>query len=76
MTSHSITLILRGLAWGVYRERGDPERDILAALERWVESGIAPEHLIATTAREGQVIESQTVPRVDTGSVFRQPAPR
>jgi hypothetical protein len=50
LTSHSITLILRGLAWGVYRERGDPERDILAALERWVESGIAPEHLIATTA--------------------------
>jgi feruloyl esterase len=65
--------------FGQYGEtpaRGDPERDILAALERWVESGIAPEHLIATTAREGQVIESQTVPRFDTGPVFRQSAPR
>jgi Tannase and feruloyl esterase len=33
--------------FGQYGEtpaRGDPERDILAALERWVESGIAPEH--------------------------------
>lgn len=28
--------------------RGDPERDILAALVQWVESGIAPEKLIGT----------------------------
>jgi feruloyl esterase len=65
--------------FGQYGEtpgRGDPERDVLAALERWVESGIAPEHLIASTAREGQVIEPQTVRRFDTGSMIRQSAPR
>ncbi len=28
--------------------RGDPERDILAALVQWVESGIAPEKIIGT----------------------------
>lgn len=27
---------------------GDPERDVISALERWVEKGIAPDHLIGT----------------------------
>jgi feruloyl esterase len=27
----------------------DPEHDAIAALERWVEQGIAPDHFIATT---------------------------
>ena len=58
------------------RPRAAIPSETLAALERWVESGIAPEHLIATTAREAQLIEAQTVARFDTGSVFRQSAPR
>jgi feruloyl esterase len=28
--------------------RGDPERDIFTALERWVEQGVAPERLVGT----------------------------
>jgi feruloyl esterase len=28
--------------------RGDPERDIFAALERWVEQGVAPQRLVGT----------------------------
>ena len=48
---------------------GDPERDVLAALDRWVESGIAPEHIIATTTRDGQVVESQTVQRFATDAL-------
>ena len=27
---------------------GDPERDVLSAVERWVESGVAPQRIIAT----------------------------
>jgi feruloyl esterase len=26
----------------------DPERDLVAALDRWVEKGVAPDHLIGT----------------------------
>jgi feruloyl esterase len=55
--------------YGQTPARGDPERDILAALERWVESGVAPEHIIATTTHEGQVIESQTIRRSETRSM-------
>lgn len=65
--------------FGQYGEtpaRGDPERDILAALERWVESGVAPELIIATTAHEGQVVESQTVRRFDIHSLSQQTGPR
>ena len=30
------------------RFNGDPERDVISALERWVEKGVAPERLIGT----------------------------
>lgn len=30
------------------RSSGDPERDVISALERWVEKGIAPDRLIGT----------------------------
>ena len=33
---------------GSNRFNGDPERDILTALERWVEQGVAPNHLIGS----------------------------
>jgi pimeloyl-ACP methyl ester carboxylesterase len=52
---------------------GDPERDVLATLDRWVESGTAPEHIIATTTREGKVVESQTIQRFDTGAMRGAP---
>lgn len=33
--------------------QGDPQRDIAAALERWVESGVAPERIVATKYKSG-----------------------
>lgn len=32
----------------------DPEHDVFLALQRWVEDGVAPDHLIATTDRQPQ----------------------
>ena len=36
----------------------DPERDVFAALERWVEQGVAPEQLIGS----GTVLGDETTP--------------
>jgi feruloyl esterase len=38
--------------------QGDPQRDIAAALERWVENGIAPEQIIATKYKSGSNADS------------------
>ena len=35
----------------------DPDRDIVAALDRWVEKGVAPERIIATGIRPGEPID-------------------
>jgi feruloyl esterase len=59
---------------GVTPAPGDPERDVLATLDRWVESGTAPEHIIATTRRDG-LVESQTVKRFDISALRRPSAP-
>jgi feruloyl esterase len=53
-------------AFGQYHPgvNDDPLHDIDAALERWVEQGVAPEKLIATKYKEG-------VPPASAGSVIR-----
>jgi feruloyl esterase len=48
---------------------GDPEYDILAALERWVESGTAPERITAATEKGGRVTEAQAVQRFDVRAI-------
>ncbi len=35
----------------------DPERDIIAALDRWVERGVAPDRIIATGLRPGEPVD-------------------
>ena len=35
----------------------DPDRDIVAALDRWVEKGVAPERIIATGIRLGEPLD-------------------
>ena len=37
-----------GNGGGAAATRGDPERDIFTALERWVEQGVAPARLVGT----------------------------
>lgn len=41
---------------------GDPERDVLTALERWVEQGVAPERLIGTGTMAGDASRKLTRP--------------
>ena len=41
---------------------GDPERDLITALERWVEKGVAPEHFIGTGTTGGDSARSVTRP--------------
>jgi feruloyl esterase len=40
----------------------DPERDVLSALERWVEKGASPEHLIASGTVAGNASKRMTRP--------------
>jgi feruloyl esterase len=37
-----------GNNWGVPNPNTDPDHDVISALDRWVEKGVAPEKLIAT----------------------------
>ena len=41
---------------------GDPERDLITALERWVEKGVAPERFIGTGTAVGDPARSMTRP--------------
>lgn len=41
---------------------GDPERDMISALEKWVEQGVAPERLIGTGAATGDSSKALTHP--------------
>ena len=36
--------------------KGDPDRDVRAALERWVEKGVAPDRLVASGIRSGDPV--------------------
>ena len=47
---------------GGNRFKGDPERDLISALERWVEQGTAPEQLIGTGAVADDRSKSLTRP--------------
>ena len=40
----------------------DPEHDVLSALERWVEKGVAPDHLIGTGPVPGEPSKKLTRP--------------
>jgi feruloyl esterase len=40
----------------------DPERDVLSALERWVEKGVSPEHLIGSGTVAGDASKRMTRP--------------
>ena len=40
----------------------DPDRDVLAALERWVEQGVAPERIIATGTQTADPSKTMTRP--------------
>jgi len=51
--------------WGELPFMGNREHDILAALEAWVESGVAPDHITTSTAADGRITETQIVPKFD-----------
>ena len=40
--------------------KGDPDRDVRAALERWVEKGVAPDRLVASGVRSGDPVGDPT----------------
>ena len=44
------------------RFNGDPERDLISALERWVEKGVAPERFIGTGSVAGDPAKTLTRP--------------
>jgi feruloyl esterase len=38
---------------------GDPQHDLAAALERWVEQGVAPEQIVASKVKAGAVVRTR-----------------
>ena len=40
----------------------DPERDVFSALERWVEKGVAPDHIIGAGTVAGDRSKTMTRP--------------
>jgi feruloyl esterase len=58
-------------SYAVEGMRGNPERDVLAALERWVEKGVAPDRIIATGASPADPSKTLTRPLCPYPTVAR-----
>ena len=51
-----------GIGPNTFANGGDPEHDILSALENWVEKGVAPGHLIGSGTVVGDPSKKMTRP--------------
>ena len=58
---------------GGNRFNGDPDRDLITALERWVEKGVAPERFIGTGTVAGDASKPLTRPLCAFPQVARYP---